>query len=208
MAVLRPVSRSFGHRLRLRALHLDVLHRAAESAHAKDRPAAVVSHGVNARRHRVAPDAGGVSARQHLASQVAYITDRGIEKPLCQRTTIQVDRQARLAVQLLSESGVALLVTSGPTYRRVLAPPLSKGFVFGECWPHRTRAWARMAFPRSLPTLLPARSRSTWSARSEARTYDVDGRRVAAIIGDEVGPELIHDQRLEDRQLGPKLTRR
>jgi hypothetical protein len=35
-------------------------------------------------------------------------------------------------------SPVALLVTSGPTYRRVLAPPLSKGFVFGECWPHRT----------------------------------------------------------------------
>src|ERR1019366_2981268 len=74
--------------------------------------------------------------------------------------------------------------------------------------PHRTRAWARMAFPRSLPTLPPARSRSTWSARSEARTYDVDGRRVAAIIGDEVGPELIHDQRLQDRQLGPELVRK
>src|ERR1017187_6450271 len=74
--------------------------------------------------------------------------------------------------------------------------------MFAECWPHRTRAWARMAFPRSLPTLPPARSRSTWSARSEARTYDVEGRRVAGIIGDEVGPELIHDQ----RQLGLKLV--
>jgi hypothetical protein len=31
---------------------------------------------------------------------------------------------------------------------------------------------------------------------------------VAAIIGDEVGPELIHDQRLQDRQLGPKLVRK
>jgi hypothetical protein len=31
---------------------------------------------------------------------------------------------------------------------------------------------------------------------------------VAAIIGDEVGPEPIHDQRLQDRQLGPKLTRK
>src|ERR1019366_1983418 len=80
--------------------------------------------------------------------------------------------------------------------------------MFAECWPHRTRAWARMAFPRSFPTFPPARSRSTWSARSEARTYAVDGRRVAAIIGDEVGPELIHDQRLQDRQLGPKLVRK
>src|SRR5260370_22492268 len=64
-----------------------------------------------------------------------------------------------------------------------------------------------MALPRSLPALPRARSRSTWSARSEARTYDVDGRRVAAIVGDEVGPDHIHDQRLQDRQLGPKLTR-
>ena len=31
---------------------------------------------------------------------------------------------------------------------------------------------------------------------------------MAAIIGDEVGPEPIHDQRLQDRQLGPKLTRK
>ena len=31
---------------------------------------------------------------------------------------------------------------------------------------------------------------------------------MAAILGDEVGPEPIHDQRLQDRQLGPELTRR
>lgn len=80
--------------------------------------------------------------------------------------------------------------------------------MFGVSWPHQMLAWARMALPRSLPALPPARSRSTWSARSEARTYDVDGRRVAAIVGDEVGPDPIHDQRLQDRQLGPKLTRR
>jgi len=47
-----------------------------------------------------------------------------------------------------------------------------------------------------------------WSARSEARTYDVDGRRVTAILGDEVGPEPIHNQGLQDRQLGPELTRK
>ncbi len=35
VAVLRPVSRSFGHRLRLRALHLDTLLRTAESAPAR-----------------------------------------------------------------------------------------------------------------------------------------------------------------------------
>jgi hypothetical protein len=80
--------------------------------------------------------------------------------------------------------------------------------MFGEFWPHRTMAWARMALPRSLPTLPPARSRSTWSARSEARTYDVDGRRVTAILGYEVGPEPIHNQGLQDRQLGPELTRK
>jgi hypothetical protein len=33
MAVLRPVSRSFGHRLRLRALHLDTLLRSALDYH-------------------------------------------------------------------------------------------------------------------------------------------------------------------------------
>jgi hypothetical protein len=60
----------------------------------------------------------------------------------------------------------------------------------------------------SLPTLPPVRSRSTWSARSEARTYDVDGRRVTAILGYEVGPEPIHNQGLQDRQLGPELTRK
>ena len=93
-----------------------------------------------------------------------------------------------------------LPTSDGPTrvkgihVRRVLAPP--------------DAGLARMALPRSLPALPPARSRSTWSARSEARTYDVDGRRVAAIVGDEVGPDPIHDQPLQDRQLGPKLTRR
>src|ERR1035441_9911712 len=89
-----------------------------------------------------------------------------------------------------------------------MAPPPVRGFMFGEFWPHRTMAWARMALPRSLPSLPPARSRSTWSARSEARTYDVDGRRATAILGYEVGPEPIHNQGLQDRQLGPELTRK
>jgi hypothetical protein len=103
---------------------------------------------------------------------------------------------------------LALWVTIGPTCRRALAPPTCSGSRFGEFWPHQVPDWAQMALPRSLLALPPARSRSTWSARSEARTYDVDGRRVAAILGDEVGPEPIHDQRLQDRQVGPEHTRR
>jgi hypothetical protein len=43
MAVLRRVSRSFGPRLRLRALHLDTLLRTADSAPAEEGPGVVVS---------------------------------------------------------------------------------------------------------------------------------------------------------------------
>jgi hypothetical protein len=35
--------------------------------------------------------------------------------------------------------------------------------MFGEFWPLML-TWAQLAFPRSLPALPPARSRSTWSA--------------------------------------------
>src|SRR5450755_3506646 len=75
MAVLRPVSRSFGHRLRLRALHLDTLLRTAGSAPAEEGPGLVVSRGVSsADRYRVAPESGGVRAGLHLASRLTHIT--------------------------------------------------------------------------------------------------------------------------------------
>ena len=61
--------------------------------------------------------------------------------------------------------GLAPRVTTGPTCRRAMAPPSRRGFLFGEFWPHRTWARAQMTLPRSLPSLPPARSRSTWSAR-------------------------------------------
>src|SRR5258708_11595143 len=77
MAVLRPVSRSFDPRLRLRALHLDTLLRTAGSAPIEEGPGAVVSRGVSSHRYRVAPDAGGLSAHLRLAPQVTYITRSG-----------------------------------------------------------------------------------------------------------------------------------
>ena len=73
MAVLRPVSRSFVHRLRLRALHLDTLLRTAESAPAEEGPGVVVSRGVSADRYRVALETGGVRAGLHLASRLTHI---------------------------------------------------------------------------------------------------------------------------------------
>ena len=49
--------------------------------------------------------------------------------------------------------------------------------VFAALWDAR---WASFDRCRALP---PARRRSTWSARSVARTNDVDGRRGVAMIG-------------------------
>jgi Lecithin retinol acyltransferase len=88
VAVLRPVSRSFVPRLRLRALHLDTLLRTAESAPAEEGAGVVVSRGVSARRYRDAMETGGVRAGLHLASQLTHIItgatsqerDRAVER--------------------------------------------------------------------------------------------------------------------------------
>ncbi len=74
MAVLRRVSRSFGHRLRLRALHLDTLLRTADSAPARKGRMWLSAGGVKSHRHRVPLKTGGSGADQQMESGLTYIT--------------------------------------------------------------------------------------------------------------------------------------
>src|ERR1039457_1603228 len=69
MALLRRVSRSFGHRLRLRALHFDTLLRTADSAPARKGRVWLSAGGVKTRRHRVPLKTGGSRANQQMESE-------------------------------------------------------------------------------------------------------------------------------------------
>ena len=74
MAVLRHVSRSFDHRLRLRALHLDTLLGTADSATARKSQVWLSAGGVKTRRHRPSPKTGGSRADQQAESALTYKT--------------------------------------------------------------------------------------------------------------------------------------
>ena len=78
VAVLRRVQRSFGHRLRLRALHLDTLLRTADSAPARKGQVWLSASGVRTRRHWFPLKPGGSGAGQQVESEVTYRT-----RPTC-----------------------------------------------------------------------------------------------------------------------------
>jgi hypothetical protein len=69
----------------------------------------------------------------------------------------------------MTTPGPACAAATAPTTQHALAPV------------------ARPGIPRSLPSRRQRRRRSRWSARSEARTNDLEVRQAAATIGNEEG---------------------
>ena len=179
MAVLRPVSRSFDHRLRLRALHLDTLLRTAGSAPAEEGPGVAASRGVRTHRYRLPLKTGGVRTDQQLASRLTYIATQAPAGP-------GRSRGPRRAGPVPAPA-TAAAPAGHARHRAAVAPPPRQpeaslsapdGPAAGQCRDRRADRAARHREPR---LGIPAHPRRAARARSS-------GRRVHHPTGSQ-GPE-------------------
>ncbi len=90
VAVLRRVSRSFGHRLRLRALHLDTFLGTANSAPARKGQVWLSAGGVTTRRHWFPLKPGGSGAGQQVEPEVTYRTNSLSNTGTAPRATVNL----------------------------------------------------------------------------------------------------------------------